>query len=323
MNLLTATDVLGDKRTISYREAIIDGNPAKLMQCDDFNVCTYDFRIGTDEKNRWLPRNCVMSPPFPWDKVGVSAHANTLEVVKFLRDELEHDGLDDEGMMYSSFVHYNGKYSDYGAFYFPPHNIFAYSHENADGQDFYYASGISIVAHEIFHGITKHVCGLGSEFESGALNESYSDIFGIILANRGETNIERWNWEIGIPAGVNDSFPIRDLSDPGRFLQPSHKNDYEEKEIWDDQGGVHTNNGIHNKAAYNLLISRDSKGKYLFDANSAGYLFYSALRKFSPRSKFIDSKRNLITEATKCFSNVNKHIAVIDAINNAFNAVGI
>jgi Zn-dependent metalloprotease len=322
MTLLTAIDVLGHTRTISCSEAMISGNPARLMQCNDFNVCTYDFRRGTDERNRWSPRDCVTNPPTPWDRVGVSAHANTLEVVNFLRDELEHDGLDDNGMMYSSFVHYNGDYSDCGAFYFPAWNIFVYCHEDVGGQDFYFASGISIVAHEIFHGITKYVCGLHSECEPGALNESYSDIFGVILANRGETDIKQWNWEIGIPSGVTNSFPIRDLSDPEKFHQPAHYDHYQEKEILDDQGGVHTNNGIHNKAAYNLLISKDSEG-YLFDANSAGYLFYSALRKFSRHSKFIDSKRNLITEAKNCFPDEKKHRAVVFAINKAFGDVGI
>jgi Zn-dependent metalloprotease len=71
------------------------------------------------------------------------------------------------------------------------------------------------------------------------------------LQNRERENISEWDWRIGVPATTGkQGFPVRDLSDPPRYEQPDHMEDYVLTE--EDQGGVHINNGIHNKAAYNF-----------------------------------------------------------------------
>jgi Zn-dependent metalloprotease len=319
-----ALDALGISREFACLEdsSRLDGtNSSRLLRCRDLEVCTHDYRM----TGRFSPRELVRNPPHPWDKVGISAHANTLEVARFLRDELEHHGVNGEGLEYASFVHYFGKYAD-NAFWFPGHNIFVYGqHERInDGstENIYYAAGMSIVAHEIFHGVTHFTAGLESENQPGALNESYSDIFGILLGNRQQVNIEDWTWEIGIPQVAGRvGFPIRDLCNPSKFGQPDHMRDYVTTQ--EDQGGIHINNGIHNKAAYNLLTSRDSQGKYLFNVSSAGLLFYLALRRLRPHSDFAESRLALTFEVSNCFQDDSEYRTVIAAVNSAFDSVGI
>jgi Zn-dependent metalloprotease len=312
--LETALDVLNIERKFSCTQEN-GASSGKLLWCRTYDVGTHDYRRTYD----FLLKEYVRNPPNPWDAVGVSAHANTLEVVEFLQKELEHNGLDNQGKAYNSVVHYLGEYSD-NAFWYPRYNIFVYGQRESAG--FYYASGISIVAHEIFHGVTHFTAGLGSKNQSGALNESYSDIFGILFANLHKLDIEQWNWEIGIPeTNYRRGFPIRDLSNPSRFGQPEHMNDYVETD--EDQGGVHFNNGIHNKAAFNLLTSKDAQGRYLFDANSAALLFYLALCRLRPTSDFSESRLALTFEVSNCFQEENVYRFAINAINLAFDAVGI
>jgi Zn-dependent metalloprotease len=313
-----AEDELGVEREFSCSNGM---GLTRQLRCPTLNVSTYDYRKVTSE--HFSPREYVQQqPPDPWDEVGVSAHANTQDVIRFLQNELELNGLDDNGLEFSSFVHYS--FDD--VFWHPGYRAFVYGRNanfgNVSGESISYASGISIVAHEIFHGITHFAAGLGCKDEPGALNESYSDIFGVILANRNQDSISHWNWEIGVPEGIrNSSFPVRDLRDPGRFFQPSHMEGY--VETLEDQGGVHINNGIHNKAAYNLLISQDADGNYLFDVSSAAFLFYAALRQLRPKSDFSESRRVLTLEVSKCFQDDTQYRAVIAAVNDAFDQVGI
>ena len=59
------------------------------------------------------------------------------------------------------------------------------------------SANIDVVAHEMFHGVTDHTARLEYAFQPGALNESYSDIFGTIVANRGEDDPRSWDWLLG------------------------------------------------------------------------------------------------------------------------------
>ena len=169
----------------------------------------------------------------------------------------------------------------------------------------YYAAGKTVVAHEIFHGVTHFTANLENQNEPGALNESYSDIFGILLKNYGNLDIDSWDWEIGVPGGRNSSsFPIRDLQRPARFNQPEHTRDYNPTR--QDKGGVHINNGIHNKAAYHFLVAKDAEGRYLFDAGLAGFLFYQALLNLTFKSGFSASRLQLTMAVGSYFSVYDK-----------------
>lgn len=79
-----------------------------------------------------------------------------------------------------------------------------------------------------------------------------------------------------------------------------------------DWGGVHVNSGIHNRASYNLLTSKDAQGGFLFDPRDVAALFYLSLTQHPSRtSRFIDSRRDPRLQEK------------LDAIVKAFEAVGI
>jgi Zn-dependent metalloprotease len=120
-----------------------------------------------------------------------------------------------------------------------------------------YAQPLDVTAHEVTHALTESTANLEYRGESGALNESISDIFA--------SNIDPDDWEIGeeLPEGA-----IRDMANPERFDQPTHVDDYQDLADDVDHGGVHINSGIPNRAYYNMvqLIGREASEQIVYRA---------------------------------------------------------
>ncbi len=104
-------------------------------------------------------------------------------------------------------------------------------------------STMDIMAHEYTHGITRATAGLKYQGESGALNESFSDIFGTMAESY--SGAGSFDWTMGEDA----SWTIRNLSNPQQFNQPdTYKGqDWVSTSSSSDHGGVHTNSGVQNK----------------------------------------------------------------------------
>lgn len=123
--------------------------------------------------------------------------------------------------------------------------------ENAfwDGTQMVYGEGYSLAddvdAHELTHAVTELTANLLYYMQSGALNESFSDIFGetVDLTNTGGTDTPAVRWQIGedIPGGY-----IRDMMTPGDFFDPGHMTDPNYYCGHFDGGGVHFNSGVSN-----------------------------------------------------------------------------
>ncbi len=227
---------------------------------------TFDFGFGNvDALVSKLPGQYVGNPPEPWDSAAISAHANTADVLKFFSTVLHRNGVDNLGGPVRSTINCveedDTQEWDNATWY---RKQMMYGQSKVNGKLRSWALAKDIVGHELTHGITDYTARIEYLGESGALNESYSDIFGVIVANIGEPDVKKWNWLIG--EGVMEGEKaLRDMRRPEKFEQPSHMNDYRKlpKTAAGDWGGVHINSGIHNKAAYNLLTAKDTKGKYL------------------------------------------------------------
>ena len=189
------------------------------------------------------------------------------------------------------------------------------------------AANIDVVAHEMFHGVTDFTAGLVYQRQPGALNESYSDIFGIIISNIDQPDTRSWNWEVGEGLDVGGK-PFRDMSNPALFDQPAHMKDFQvlPNTMNGDWGGVHINSGIHNKAAYLILTAVDRSGHLMFTAQEIASVFYLALTQHLSRtSQFSDSRRAVLLAAQTFFrtrppaEQKNK----LKAISHGFSAVGI
>ena len=301
-------------------------NGSHLMHDKNLNVKTYNFEF----KSLWtqaqsLPGLLLESPP-NWSASSISAHANACRVAAFFKNVLRRNGVDNKGKTYTSSINcvYFGNNKEWrNAAWFREQMV--YGQIKVNNQFRTYASALDIVAHEVTHGVTDNTSRLEYLGESGALNESYSDIFGVLISNWEQEDIAQWDWKLGEDLSLNN-LPIRDLSNPKAFNQPDHKDDYQDLPLdrKNDNGGVHINSGIHNKAAFNLANSIDLSGNYLFTKEELAHLFYLSLLRLAPMDKFSDSLNALLLSAKSLFKISDTHKPMkIKAIKTAFNDVGI
>jgi Zn-dependent metalloprotease len=318
-------DELGKTKTFGIE--ITSGK--KVMRDVRLNTHTYDFAF-LDPVDGNLPGKLVRSP---WSAAAVSAHTNAAAVATFLRDVLQRNNIDNMGGPIVSTVNCVVK-----RFEQPPRgskiwlNAFwngtqmLYGQATFDGRLKSLASSLSVVAHELFHGVTGHTARLIYQGETGALNESYSDIFGTIISNLAEPNIAKWDWLIGdgISSGIE---ALRDMQDPTRFGQPKLMKDFRILPLKrkDDSGGVHINSGIHNFAAFHVMSATNGRA-FVFTPAELAAMFYIALtQQLSRQSTFADSRRGVVLATRSLFrklpqKKINARVAAVEA---GFDAAGI
>src|SRR5262249_7098223 len=154
-----------------------------------------------------LPGQAILNPPSPWPPAAVSAQANAVAVSQFLRTVLRRNNIDNKGgSMNSSINCVVQRFSPGGNEWL---NAFWNSKQMVYGQRRVGAAlkslsvDLDVVGHEMFHGVTSSTARLEYVTQSGALNESYSDIFGVIIANFDNLDIPNWNWKIGEGLSAN------------------------------------------------------------------------------------------------------------------------
>ena len=326
-NEVETVDGLGRNRRIRFK---IDQNGKKVLADDTLNVLTFDFGFRDPEVEfDRLPGNSVMNPP-DWTAEAVSAHANAAAVASFLREVLRRNNIDNQGGPLVSTVNCRVAAGNnlpgkqwLNAFWTPDKKQMVYGQVLNNGSLRSLSVNIDVVGHEMFHGVTDSTSRLEYQDESGALNESYSDIFGIIIANFENEDIGDWDWELGENL-TSDNKPLRDLKRPSRFDQPEHMDDFLFTSA--DHGGVHTNSGIHNFAAFKIMTAKNSQGQFMFTATELAAMFYISLTQHLSRtSGFTASRRGVTLAAQTLFRNDPEATlnAKIRAISRAFDAVGI
>jgi Zn-dependent metalloprotease len=157
-----------------------------------------------------------------------------------------------------------------------------------------------VTAHELTHAVTERTANLEYRWQSGALNESFSDIFGAM--------VDRDDWLMGedLPIGA-----IRDLDNPGAFGQPGNASGW--VQTCGDNEGVHTNSGIPSKAFVNVA---SSIGK-----GDAERIFYRALTVYlQPQSTLEDARAAALQAAEDLFGVGSTQL---QAVNTGFGAVGL
>ncbi len=123
-----------------------------------------------------------------------------------------------------------------------------------NGEQMAFGEGVTtddVTGHELTHGVTERRTNLAYLWESGAINESLSDIFGefVDLSNGSSDDTTANRWLIG---EGSDLGAIRSLKDPTEFGDPDRMRsaNWFDDEYFQDNGGVHFNSGVGNKAGY-------------------------------------------------------------------------
>lgn len=145
-----------------------------------------------------------------------------------------------------------------------------------------YAAADDVVAHELTHAVTERTANLFYYMQSGALNESFSDMFGetVDLTNAGGTDTPAVRWKMGedIPGGG----AIRDMANPGLFFDPGRVTDPNYYCSSADNGGVHINSGVPNHL-YALLADGGTYNSVTVTGiglTKAGKIAYRALTSY-------------------------------------------
>jgi bacillolysin/thermolysin len=281
----------------------------------DMRRMTYTADNSTDLPGRLLIDEGERSK----DAVAQAAHDAAGKVYDYYFNTFQRDGIDDQGSPLVSTVHYGSDVEDAeNAAWIGEAQQMVYG----DGGKIFkpLAYGLDVAAHEFTHGVIDSTSNLIYEGQSGALNESFADIFAAL--------IERGNWTIGESVIKSPPYPIkflRSMSDPGAggnydaedplssLGQPSNMNEFADlpNTRKGDNGGVHVNSGIPNLAAY--LVAQ------AIGLEKAEQVFYRAMTQYlSPSADFSDAARATIRAAQDLYGNTEGN-----AIRQAFAQVGV
>lgn len=198
-------------------------------------------------------------------------------VHRYFRDVHARDSIDGRGLPLVGTVHYGEDYDN--AFWNGAQMVFG----DGDGQVFNrFTIALDVVAHELSHGVIDHSGGLVYQGQSGALNESVCDVFGSLVKQyAANQTAEQADWLVGVGLFTTtvNARALRSMAEPGtayddpligRDPQPGHMRDFVHTE--EDNGGVHINSGIPNRAFY--LAARALGGPAW---QGAGQVWYRAL----------------------------------------------
>ena len=184
------------------------------------------------------------------DRPANEAYDGLGDTYRFYWEVLSRDSIDGAGLPLLGEVHFGRAYDN--AFWDGHRMMFG----DGDGRLFTgFTSALEVIGHELTHGVTGNTINLLYTSQSGALNESISDVFGCLVKQYklGQTaDAASWLIGEGIMGGAMQGQALRSMKAPGTAYdgdsQPDHMSRYVNTS--EDNGGVHTNSGIPNRAFY-------------------------------------------------------------------------
>lgn len=269
----------------------------------------------TDADDNWTATNA---------RAGVDAHYGAAKTFDYYQTVHGRNGIDGNygpgtttaaanGVsIVASRVHFGSNYNN--AFWYQ--NMMTYGDGN--GTTFTPLTTIDICGHEMTHGVTERTANLTYASESGALNESMSDIFGAMVEAYSDGVVSGDTWKIGedayTPGTAGDALRLMDnpnaVGDPDHYTlrlyqgacTPSSSN---------DQCGVHTNSSISNHAYYLMAAGGTNRVSGIavtgIGTTDAAKIFYRALTVYMTASTNFSGART----------------ATINAANDLFGAASV
>ncbi|MGH2538991.1 MAG: M4 family metallopeptidase, partial [Actinomycetota bacterium] len=239
----------------------------------------------------------------------------------FYREVLNRNSIDDQGMRLDSTVHYSVDMDN--AFWDGTQMVYG----DGDGEIFErFTAAIDVIGHEMTHGVTQFTANLEYRGQSGALNESNSDVIGTLVKQWSlKQTVDEADWLIGegllMPnvkgrALRSMKAPGTAFDDPvlGKDPQPDHMSRFVTTTA--DRGGVHINSGIPNRAFY---LAAASIGGYAWE--EAGKIWYQTLTQRLRRdSQFTHAAAATISAAGDLFGEASSQQ---EAVRDAWEQTGV
>ncbi|MFC5407750.1 M4 family metallopeptidase [Larkinella bovis] len=295
---------------IDASRSMFDAKASTMPQKPVGAIVTYDARNKQEADGSMKLYYITSKNNTDWNATGLSAHANAAFAYEYFLKTHKRNSLNGKGGSILSIINvveddgkgmdnafWNGDYMGYG---------------NGNTRFKPLAGGLDAAGHEMTHGVIENSANLVYQDQSGAINESLADVFGVL--------IDRDDWNVGEDVVLKSAYPtgaMRSMSNPNqngasvRGYQPKTMDQFVTTK--EDNGGVHINSGIPNYAFY-LFATKIGKDK-------AEQVYYRAMTNYLTRtSKFLDLRLAVIRAAGDLYGADN---AEAKAAREAFDAVGI
>ncbi|MBC8160925.1 MAG: M4 family metallopeptidase [Roseiflexaceae bacterium] len=293
--------------------------PYVIHAIDSLNHAKRRVTYSAENSTRLPGRKLIDEGERSRDEIAQAAHDNAGVVYDYFFKNFQRDSIDGQGLPIVSTVHYGRSAEDAeNAAWIGELKQMIYGDGGRIFQPLSF--GLDVVAHELTHGVTDYTAQLIYEGQSGALNESYSDVFGALIDDK--------NWTIGEQVVKSPPYPVRtlrDMEDPtlgGRYDpreplagigQPGSADQYANLPVSRqyDNGGVHINSGISNRAMY-LVAQAIGREK-------TAQIYYRTLTQYmTPSADFFDHATATVRAAQDLYG-----AAEVQAVQQAFAGVGI
>jgi hypothetical protein len=314
-------DLAANVRRTLVRDSVFRARPARpsAVPGSGLRRTIFDAHNGTTLPGDAV-RNEGQGPPY--DKAVNQAYDGLGSTWQLYKEVFGRDSVDGSGLPLVATVHYDRHYDN--AFWDGSQMVFG----DGDGTIFLgFTRSLDVIGHELTHGVTEATAALTYRGQSGALNESISDVFGSLVRQRtlGQT-ADQADWLIGadlLAPGVQ-GVGLRSMAAPGTAYddpllgkdpQPADMSGYVETS--DDNGGVHLNSGIPNRAFH--LVATTIGGNAW---EAAGQIWFDVLTGSSirPDCDFATFARLTLEAAAARHGATSAEAA---AVGDAWRTVGV
>lgn len=246
------------------------------------------------------------------ETAAVDAHFGVTKAWDYFRQRQGWTGINGAGEGVISRVHYGAGWANAKSW----NGVLTFGDGDSVGTRAWVS--VDIVAHEYTHAVIERTANLVYSYQSGALNESFADIFG--TAVEFYTGI-RPDYLIGEDFGIQQQ-ALRNMAHPPQYGHPDHASRY--VVTTDDNGGVHINSGIPNKAFYLLAVGGTHPLSGItvprIGRAAAEWIFFRALRKLPKNASFSQARVAALSAAADGYG---LYSSAWNATKAAWDAVGV
>ncbi len=285
-----------DNRNISARSAL------------NYNWGAFTFGSGAidiiDSTNTWNT-----------DSISNEMYYNVEKTWDYFKTTFNRSSFNDSGALILTYAHLGTEFNN--AYW----NGYALAFGDGDGISYKPFVSTDVIGHEFTHALTQHSANLVYSQESGALNESYSDIFGVAIDFYANPNSA--NFLLGDEISITNT-PIRNMQDPNATFHP----DTYLGAYWDFNQEVHKNSQVQNHWFYLLCQGgngiNDLGQTYSISpigmTDGAAIAYRTLTVYLTPNSTYADARTYSIQSAIDLFGACSQQVI---EVTNAWHAVGV